>query len=141
MKEWDTKLSKCKSSKLGSVLCSVSPSKISVNDLIVATELVCDNLPNSKATVLRAEIAGVSRTTKLRKSNITAEKQQASKDLQQEKSIVHQADKGKATVVMDASEYDSKVKDMLSDRIWKFNQWKILPRSTCIRRSKHGKWV
>ena len=79
MKKWVINLSKYKLSKpQGSVLCkglnfAVSPSKIPVNDFIVATELACDNLPNSEATVLRAEIAGVLRTTKLRKPNITAE--------------------------------------------------------------------
>ena len=75
-----------------------------------------ETMNNSEATVLRAEIAGVLRTTKLHKRNITAEEHHALKELQQEKSIiVLPANKGKGTVVMDASEYDEKVKEMLSD--------------------------
>ena len=90
---------------------AVSPSKIPVNDFIVATESACGNLPNSEATVLRAEVIDVLRTTKLYKPNIIAEERQALKKLQQEKSIiVLPADKGKATVVMDASEYDKKLR-------------------------------
>ncbi len=122
LKRWVINLSKYKLSKSQCSVLSkglnfaVSPDKLPVTEFIVATEQACQSLPNSEATVLRAEITGTLRGVKLPKSNVTSEERKALGELQKEKSItILPADKGKATVVMDSSEYEQKVKDMLSD--------------------------
>jgi len=95
---------------------AITPSEFPVTDYIVATEQACQKLPNSEATVLRAEIAGAIKGSKPPKSNISKEEQKALKDLKKNNGItILPADKGKATVVMDSVEYDDKIKVLLSD--------------------------
>ncbi|XP_072041389.1 uncharacterized protein [Amphiura filiformis] len=93
-----------------------APSKIPYEDYIVATEQACRKLPSNEATVLRSEISGALRNARPPKSNITAEERRAIQDLKKEDSIlILPADKGKATVLMDTSEYEEKIQEMLSD--------------------------
>ena len=66
--------------------------------------------------VLRSEMAGVLRNSKPPKSNITREERKALQDLKKEESIlILPADKGKATVLMEVSDYEEKLTEMLSD--------------------------
>ncbi|XP_072039314.1 uncharacterized protein [Amphiura filiformis] len=93
-----------------------SPTVLPHEEYIVATELACRKLPSNEAAVLRSEMAGVLRSAKTPKQNITKEERQAIHELRKEKSIiVLPADKGKATVVMQADEYEQKLQGMLSD--------------------------
>ena len=95
---------------------SPAPNKIPVEDYIVATELACNKLPSNEATVLRSEMAGVLRNAKPPRSNITREERKALQELKKEESVlILPADKGKATVLMDVSEYEEKLTEMLSD--------------------------
>ena len=66
--------------------------------------------------VLRSEMAGVLRSAKPPKSNISREERKALNDLKKEESVlILPADKGKATVLMDVQDYEDKLTEMLSD--------------------------
>ena len=94
-----------------------TPASIPYEDeYIVATGKACKKLPTSEAALLRSEMAGILRSAKAPKSNITKEERQAISELKKEDSIIIlPADKGKATVVMQSEEYEQKLTDMLSD--------------------------
>ena len=122
LKKWVINLSKYKLNKPQESVLSKglnyapTPDKIPVEDYIVATELACGKLPNNEAMVLRSEMAGVLRSTKPPKSNITRKERKALQDLKKEESIfILPADKGKATVLMEVSIYEEKLTEMLSD--------------------------
>ncbi|XP_072043325.1 uncharacterized protein [Amphiura filiformis] len=86
------------------------------DDFIVATERACWDLPSDKAEQLRAEIAGTLRSAKPPSSNLTRDERNALRNLQKEKSIlILPADKGKATVVVDTDDYESRVNHLLQD--------------------------
>ena len=94
---------------------AVTPDKLPVEDFVVATEQACHSLPIDKADQLTAQVAGVMKSPKLPKPNITKKERQALIELRKEKSVmILPADKGKATVIMDTGEYEQKVKTMLS---------------------------
>ena len=122
LKKWVINLSKYKLTKpQESVLAkglnyAPTPDKIPVEDYIVATELACQKLPGNEAMVLRSEMAGVLRSAKPPKSNISREERKALNDLKKEESVlILPADKGKATVLMDVQDYEDKLTEMLSD--------------------------
>ena len=70
----------------------------------------------SEAEQLRSEVVGTLKSAKPPPSNITKDERQAIKQLQKESFImVLGADKGRATVVMEKSEYDEKMCALLSD--------------------------
>ncbi|KAI8507604.1 hypothetical protein Bbelb_149840 [Branchiostoma belcheri] len=95
---------------------AVTPDKIPSEDFVVATESACMCLPLNSAEQLRSEVAGILRTVKPPKSNITKQERDALKELRKEKDLlILPADKGKATVVMDRTDYEKKVSDMLAD--------------------------
>ncbi|XP_072030398.1 uncharacterized protein [Amphiura filiformis] len=93
-----------------------TPSHIPVDDFIEATERACTRLPKPEAAQLRAEVVGSLKSSKLPKSNLSKDEQQALRDLKAEKSIlILPSDKGRCSVVMDKSDYESKVHAMLDD--------------------------
>ena len=79
-----------------------------IDDYIVQCERACWKLPAGKAAQLRAEVVGTLKSAKPPKSNINTEERKALKQLQRETSIqiLAAADKGRATVIMDITEYD-----------------------------------
>ena len=96
---------------------AVTPTSIPVEDYVVATEQATWSIPQSQRDELRAEISGILKNAKVPKSNLCAEEKNALQTLRQEKSIkILAADKGRATVVMDTSNYEDKMKAMLADR-------------------------
>ncbi len=122
MKKWVVNLSKYKLSKdETSVLAkglnfAVSPKHIPTDDFIVATEQACNKLSPTESDVLRAEVTQKLKSHKPTSSNITKGERQALNTLKKQKEImIIGADKGKATVVMDIEEYESKVSSMLAD--------------------------
>ena len=122
LKKWVINLSKhALTSEQKSVLgkglnFAVSPENIPVDEIITATELACSKLPPCAANDLRAEIVGKVRTARKPEPNISKGEQKAIQELKRlDDLVIIGADKGKATVVLDKCEYDSKVKDMLSD--------------------------
>ncbi|XP_063622430.1 uncharacterized protein LOC134794549 [Cydia splendana] len=70
------------------------------------------------AEELRQDVAVILRKAKLPKSNTTAEERSALRDLKENEDIlVLKADKGNATVVMDSTDYDSKIRHLLDDSL------------------------
>ena len=95
---------------------AVSVDKIPNEEFIVACEQVSWKLPPGDAQNLRAEVAGVLKSAKISKSNISREEREALKELGKDKSVIIMgADKGRSTVVTPTSVYEDKVKTMLSD--------------------------
>ena len=121
LKKWAINLSKFKLNKpQGGVLAKGSnflplPDKIPVEDYIVAMELACQKLPNNEATVFRSEMAGVLRNVKPLRSNISREERKALVDRKKEESVLILPAEGKATVIMEVSDYKQKLSEMLSD--------------------------
>ena len=126
LKRWVVNLSKYKTTNAQNQVLSrglnfaVSPETITepsiTDEYIVACEKACWKLPKSDAAQLRAELVGVLKTSKSPKSNITKEERRAVKQLQKEKTImILPADKGRATVILDKKEYESKLTNMLND--------------------------
>ena len=96
---------------------AISPEKVPVDDFILATESACQKLPAEERPALRAEIAGVLRSAKPPKPNISKEERQALAVLAKEKDIlILPADKGRCTVLLNKTEYTAQVETMLSDR-------------------------
>ncbi|XP_019643892.1 PREDICTED: uncharacterized protein LOC109484960 [Branchiostoma belcheri] len=88
---------------------AVTPDKVPVEDFVVATESACLHLSPSSAEQLRSEVAGILRTAKPPKPNITKQEREALKELKKEKDLlILPADKGKAAVVMDRTDYEEK---------------------------------
>ena len=125
LKRWVKNLSKYKLSDAQTKVLShglgyaVSPDSVNdssiVDEYIVACEKACWKLPKSDAEQLRSEIVGTLKSAKPPPSNISKEERLAIK-LQKEASImVLGADKGRATVVMEKSDYDNKMCALLSD--------------------------
>ena len=84
--------------------------------IVLSCEKACWNLNKSEADQLRSEIVGTLKSAKPPTSNISKDERKAIKELQEEDSImVLGADKGRATVVLDKSEYDNKMQALLSD--------------------------
>ena len=96
---------------------AISPQKVPTEDFILATEMACKSLPADERPALRAEVAGILRSAKPPKSNISREERQALITLSKEKDIVIlPADKGRCTVLLDKAEYVTQVESMLSDK-------------------------
>jgi len=95
---------------------AVTLDRIPEEEYIVATKKACKMLSTAEGEQLRAQVAGALNQAKRPKSNISKGERQALRTLAKEKSVaILPADKGKATVIMDAAEYEEKVKEMLSD--------------------------
>jgi len=77
---------------------------------------VCCQLNPDEAEELRSEVMGVLRSASNPKPNLTKQESQALSELKDIRSImVLKADKGRATVVLDKTEYEEKVQHMLDD--------------------------
>ena len=95
---------------------AVSPDALHVNDIIVATESACKNLPDDKAAELRGRVVNIVKNSKPLRSNISKLERSAIESLKKDKSIqILPADKGRATVVIDNSDYESKALTLLQD--------------------------
>ncbi len=126
LKRWVVNLSKYKTTKAQEQVLSrglnfaMSPDNINessiTNEYIIACEKACWKLPNGDAAQLRSEVVGAIKSSKPPKSNISKDERNAIKELKKEKSIkILGADKGRATVILDTSEYDDKLECMLKD--------------------------
>ena len=93
--------------------------------IIAAVESGIRQLPDPAAHDIRFKIVGLLKKSKPPPSNITFEENKAIRELQQNPDIVVlPADKGNSTVVMDATEYDGKMRSLLSDP----STYKMLPK-------------
>ena len=95
---------------------AMAPSRIPVEDFVIATEKICTQLEPQKADALRSEVTFTLHKARPGIPNLSKDEREAIKRLRQDESIqVLPADKGRATVIMDKQEYESKVKAMLDD--------------------------
>ena len=122
LKKWVTNLSKHKlNEQEESVLqkglnFAVSCDHVPSEDFIVATEKACSYISANERPALRAEIVGVLKNAKPPQSNVSKEERAAIKSLKKNDDIlIMGADKGRSTVVLDKSDYETKVHEMLKD--------------------------
>ena len=95
---------------------AISPSTIPVNEIITSTEAVARKLDSNTPEQLRAGVSNALRTARPPCPNISYTQKRPLKDLHKDNTIVIlPADKGNATVVMDRSLYEEKMKDILLD--------------------------
>ena len=98
---------------------AVTPQNLPIDDLIMTTELVCKNIKEKhRADGLRCEVAKAVMKHKAKKkiSNISLEERKALQTLRSDKTIkILPADKGRATVIMKAIDYDAKIAGLLVD--------------------------
>ena len=98
---------------------AITPTKLPIDDYIVATEQAARNLHRGEAAAMRAEIVEILQEEEKKKipSNLTAEERRAIKELKEnEEIIIVPADKGRCLVVMDKSEYSQKMREKLADQ-------------------------
>ena len=95
---------------------AMAPRSIPLEDIIAATEATAHTLDRNTAVTLRTSIAEALRRTKPPKPNMSYRQRSAVHALRDDPNIVIvPADKGKATVVMDRQDYDTKMKAVLQD--------------------------
>ena len=97
---------------------NVSPTSIPTHEIVEQAELACVkmNLNPSQRAAVRNEICGALKSAKPPRSNVTKDERLAVSQLQKLKDVlILLADKGRATVLMDKSEYESKMNEMLCD--------------------------
>ncbi len=93
-----------------------APKSIPIPRIVAAVETGLRKVPSSEAELARINIIGALTKAKPPPSNITTEEYRAIKDLKKDNSIlILPADKGRATVILDKSEYHQKILSMLSD--------------------------
>ena len=99
---------------------AVTPKQVPYQEIIMATEATARQLDAESAKKLRIGVSDALRTARPPPSNLDKEMKKALKDLRMDEEIVIlPADKGNATVVMDKSEYMTKMNRMLEDDTYK----------------------
>ena len=95
---------------------AITPQHTPTTEIIVATEQACSKLPFTEAHSLRNDVIGLIKKTKLPPSNISKQERKALSSLRKNKDImIINADKGRATVILDKSDYEQKINALLSD--------------------------
>jgi len=95
------------------------PRKIPYMDIAAAVEGVARKMNHEEASELRGSVCSILKRARLPHPNLTKEERKALKDLKQENGItILPADKGNATVVLDAEAYEQKVRNLLEDTIY-----------------------
>ncbi|XP_072039404.1 uncharacterized protein [Amphiura filiformis] len=88
-----------------------------MKEYIVNTEVACRQLAPAKAQSLRADVVKCLRKSKVPPCNIKKGEQKALFDLQKDENItILPADKGRATVVLNTSDYEDKMESLLNDQ-------------------------
>ena len=99
---------------------AVAPKQVPYQEIIVATEATARQLDAESAKTLRVRVSDALRTARPPQSNLDKGMKKALKDLKKDEEIVIlPADKGNATVVMDRSEYLTKMNGMLEEDTYK----------------------
>ena len=94
----------------------ITSKKIPIEQYIEATEQPCSMLPQTEVESLRADMKGTLKSAKPSKSNISKDERNALKAFgKNETTIILPADKGRATVVMDKTQYEKKVREILDN--------------------------
>ncbi|XP_072048791.1 uncharacterized protein [Amphiura filiformis] len=96
---------------------AVTPREIPMKEYIVNTEVACRQLAPAKAQSLRADVVKCLRKSKVPPCNIKKGEQKALFDLKKDENItILPADKGRATVVLNTSDYEDKMESLLNDQ-------------------------
>jgi hypothetical protein len=99
---------------------ATTPKRIPYETVISNVEetIIRNKVPTEDADNLRQDVAIVLRKSRVPKSNITEEERLALKNLKENPDmLILRADKGNATVVMNADDYDSKIYALLDNRM------------------------
>ena len=122
---------------------AVTPKSIPTEEIITSTELACKDLSAVTAASLRSEVARSIKRRKNLKPNLSIEEIKALQELKKDQTIsILPADKGRVTVVMDRSEYENKIQNILKDTKTYEPLKKILPlrtKTNLSTLSKNGK--
>jgi hypothetical protein len=96
---------------------AVTPRELPTWDIITSTEQACYQIKDSKvAQSLRSEVVKALKSARPPRSNISKEERLALKSLREDKNIeILPADKGCATVILDKSEYTTKMNSLVKD--------------------------
>ena len=98
---------------------AITPKKIHVDPLIVATEKACSylGLKSVKANELRNKVVNCLKNAKPPPSNISEEERKALQELEENEFIkTLPSDKGRATVILNSEDYHKKALDLLNDQ-------------------------
>ncbi|XP_049964591.1 uncharacterized protein LOC126485030 [Schistocerca serialis cubense] len=99
---------------------AVAPKRVPKEDIIESVEASVRHLPQAEAEKIRQETVRVLNKAKSPKQNINAEEYHAIKELRDNPHlVVVQADKGNATVVLDTTDYNRRMEDILAEPIYK----------------------
>lgn len=98
------------------------------------TETACEKIHDQgQKAALRNEVAGILKTAKTLLSNIMKQETEAIKTLSHNSKItILPADKGRTTVIMDATKYEQQMNEMLSDK----NTYEILKKKNPTEEKK-----
>lgn len=95
---------------------SIVPRHIPHAKILSSVESGIYHLPMSKKMEIRAQVSSVLRSSKLPPPNLSSAEFSALSNLKKDPSrVVLRADKGNCTIVMDRSDYDSKINNLLND--------------------------
>ena len=95
---------------------SVAQRSIPYSDIIIQTEALTRNMDENKAQDLKSRVKWCLKHSRTPKPNLTRQQIKAVQRLRQDTTIkIIPADKGKATVVLDAAEYYRKMEELLKD--------------------------
>ena len=95
---------------------AVSPRVLPTKEVIVSTEIACKFLPTSKAQSLRGEVVKCLKKSKPPSSNISKGEFVAIQELKGNKDItILPADRGRATVILNTTDYETKMATLLND--------------------------
>ncbi len=92
------------------------PKEIPVGEIIAEVEASVYNLDESAKSDIRNKVSYILASSKPPKDNLSKSERAALRDLKKDKDIVIlKADKGNSTVIMDRSDYDSRLMRLLND--------------------------
>ncbi len=95
---------------------AIAPKEIPVSEIIAEVEASVYNLDESAKSGIRNKVSHILASSKPPKDNLSKSERAALRDLRKDKDIVIlKADKGNSTVIMDRSDYDSRLMRLLND--------------------------
>jgi hypothetical protein len=122
LKRWVVNLSKYTINKHEESLLAkglnfaVTPHRTPTEDIIIATEQACSKLNISESQALRNDVIGLLKGKRCPPSNITKEEYKALTGFRKNKDLlIINADKGRATVILDKSQYVEQMNSLLGD--------------------------
>ena len=99
---------------------AVTPKEIPKEQIIANIETAIRTLPEEQAVTIRTETSCILRKAKPPKRNLTNKEFRALKDLNTDENIlILPADKGNATVVMNTTDYEYKIEELLDPSTYK----------------------